>query len=348
MYFPCPPSAGWGQALTDLSQASGWLQSCADRQRTATIEPVAAARRAAIRHTVLQATAWQPVAAKKMYRRPVASDAVNYYDAHRAAALSDGVATHLDTPMTDLVRINDEITDSDGFINNLKLGGRFDTLLEEFINDRLVVHAAKKQGVVVTPKELQDRADQLRRVRGLHRAADMKRYLDSLKVTVQQYEDFIAETLYYEKMMEQVLSDAAVDKYFRLNSPKFDSIDVSHILVESAGMAKEIIAILEDEPEQFGDLAREHSIADTRKEGGSIGRIMRGSLQSDVESKVFHAKPGTVLGPFPSPDGSCFEIFMVNDKRPATFDDEVKNEIRRVIKEEWIAARAQENRVDVL
>jgi parvulin-like peptidyl-prolyl isomerase len=250
--------------------------------------------------------------------------------------------------MTDLVRINDEIIDNDGFINNLKLGGRFDALLEEFVHDKLVVQVAKKQGIVVTPQELQQRADQLRRVRGLHRAADMKRYLDTLKVTVQQYEDFIGESLYYEKMMDQVLSDAAVDKYFRMNSPKFDSIDVSHILVESTGMAKEIIAILEDEPEQFADLAREHSIADTRKEGGVIGRIMRGSLQSDVEAKVFHAKPGAVLGPFPSPDGSCFEIFMINAKRPATFDDEVKSEIRRVMKDEWIAAREKENRVEVL
>ncbi len=275
--------------------------------------------------------------------QPVASPTANYYDAQPARSNS-----LTDIPMTDLVRINDEIVDNDGFLTNLKLGGRFDALLEEFVNDRLVVHAAKKAGIVVKPQEIQERADQLRRVRGLHRAADMKRYLETLKVTVQQYEDFIGETLYYEKMMDQVLSDAAVDKYFRLNSPKFDSIDVSHILVESAGMAKEIIAILEDEPEQFGNLAREHSIADTRKDGGVIGRIMRGSLQSDVEAKVFHAKAGAVLGPFPSPDGSCFEIFIVTAKRPAAFDDEVKSEIRRVMKEEWIAARARENRVDVL
>lgn len=250
--------------------------------------------------------------------------------------------------MTDLVRINDEIIDNDGFINNIKLSGRFDTLLDEVIRDKLVVHAAKKHGLVVSPEDLQERADQLRRVRGLHRAADMNRYLNALKVTVADYENFIAETLYYEKMMEHVLSDVAVEKYFRLNSPKFDSIDVSHILVESPGMAREIIAILEDEPGQFADLAREHSTADTRKDGGVIGRIMRGSLQGDVEAKVFHASQGAVLGPFPSPDGTCFEIFMVNAKRSASFDDDVKTEIRRVMKEEWLAARAQENRVEVM
>jgi peptidylprolyl isomerase len=253
-----------------------------------------------------------------------------------------------DIPMTDLVRINDEVIDNDDFISNIKLGGRFDSLLDDLVRDKLVVHEAKKAGIVVKPAELQERADQLRRVHGLHRAADMNRYLTALKVTVAQYENFIAEMLYYEKMMERVLSDEAIDKYFRMNSPKFDSIDVSHIVVESMGTAKEIIAILEDEPEQFAELAREHSIADTGKDGGVIGRIMRGSLQGDIEAKVFHAKAGAILGPFPAPDGACFEIFMVNAKRQASFDDEVKTEIRRVMKEEWLTARGRENRVEML
>lgn len=250
--------------------------------------------------------------------------------------------------MTDLVRINDEVVSTEGFIKLLKLNGRFDSLLEEVVHDKLAVHAAKKLGIDITPQAIQERADQLRRVRGLHRAADMNRYLHALKVTAQDFEGFIVEMLYYEKMMERLLNDQEVEKHFRANSPRFDSIEVSHILVESPGMAKEIIAILEDEPERFAELAREHSVADTREQGGRIGRIMRGSLQGDVEAKVFHAKIGDILGPFPSPDGSCFEIFTVNAKRPPTLDDEVKAEIRQVIKDEWLAVRLRENLVQAL
>ena len=250
--------------------------------------------------------------------------------------------------MTDLVRINDEIVSTEGFIKILKLNGRFDSLLDELARDKLAVHAAKKLGITITPQAAQERADQLRRVRGLHRAADMNRYLQALKVTVQDYENFIVEMLYYEKMMDRLLNDQEVEKYFRANSPRFDSIEVSHILVESPGMAKEIVAILEDEPQRFAELAREHSVADTREQSGRIGRIMRGSLQSDMEAKVFHAKIGDILGPFPSPDGSCFEIFTVNAKHPAALDDEVKAEIRRVIKDEWLAARIRENTIQTL
>lgn len=250
--------------------------------------------------------------------------------------------------MTNLIRINDEVISSDSFVNLLKLSGRFDALIDDIVKEKLAVHSARRIGIKVEPDAVQKRSDQLRRINGLHRAVEMDRYLKSMKVSADEYENYVADSLYYEGVMAQVLSDAAVEKYFRLNSPKFDSIEVSHIVVDSEGKAKEIMAMLEDEPKRFGELAREHSIADTRDEGGYIGRVLRGALHSDIESKVFHAEEGSVLGPFRSADGSCFEIFYVNKKRSGTLDADTKNEIRRVLKEQWLAAQAAEHRLEVL
>jgi len=250
--------------------------------------------------------------------------------------------------MADVLRINNETISSDAFIRLLKLSGRLDDLVDEIVREKLVIHTAKKVGIAITPQSLQERADQLRRVRGLHRAADMHRYLQQLKVSVEEYEGFVADSLYHDQMMAQVLSDAAVEQYFRLHSPKFDSIDVSHIVVGSAGQAREIVAVLKDDPEQFDELAREHSVADTRDEGGHIGQVLRESLQNEVAAKVFHAAAGSILGPFASPDGAAFEIFKVNARRAASFEDTAKDEIRRVMKEEWLAARAREHHVEVL
>lgn len=250
--------------------------------------------------------------------------------------------------MTNLIRINDEIISSDSFVKLLKLSGRFDSLIDDIVQEKLAVHSAKKLGVRLTPESVQQRSDQLRRVNGLHRAVEMKRYLESMKVSTEEYETYVAETLCFEKMMEQVVTEAKVEEFFRLNSPQFDSIDVSHIVVDSESKAKEILAILRDEPEQFAELAREHSIADTRGHGGHIGSVLRGALRGDVEAKVFHAKKGEILGPFGSPDGTCFEIFTVNEKRPATLDEDTKAEIRRVLKEQWLAAQASEHRLEVM
>jgi peptidylprolyl isomerase len=249
--------------------------------------------------------------------------------------------------MTPLVKIDGTAIDVADFIRILRLSGQFETLIEQMVRDRLTAQSAKKQGLRVSDQEIQERADQFRRVRGLHRAADTNRYLDAMKVSLDEFEAFIADSLYQEKMLEQVGGDAAVQTYFKLNSPRFDSIEVSHILLEGEGQAKEMISVLRDEPDCFAEMAREHSIADTRAQGGSIGKVLRGSLRNDVEAKVFNAAPGDLLGPFASTDRTVFEIFRVDAKHPAHLDDDTTTEIRRLLREDWLRKRAQEHVIEV-
>ncbi|BDB24980.1 peptidylprolyl isomerase [Cupriavidus sp. P-10] len=248
--------------------------------------------------------------------------------------------------MTGIVRIDDEVLGVEEFVRLLKLTGQFEGLVEQMVRDKLTVHAAKRQGMVVTPEEIQERADQFRRVQGLHRAADMNHYLDALNVSLDEFEAFITDNLYQERMMEQVCSEGAVQEYFSLNSPRFDSIEVSHIVVDSEGKAKELISYLQDDPDSFAEMAREHSIADTREHGGEIGKVLRGSLKTDIEAKVFNAEPGDLLGPFPAPDRSFFEVFLVRAKHPATLDSEVAVEVRRLLREDWLMGRAQEHVIE--
>jgi parvulin-like peptidyl-prolyl isomerase len=248
--------------------------------------------------------------------------------------------------MTAIVRIDDEVIGTDDFIRVLKLTGQFEGLVEQQVRDRLTVLAAKKRGIRVTPEEIQERADQFRRVRNLHRAADMNRYLDVFGVSLDEFETFITDALYQEKMLDEVCNDGAVEAYFKLNSPKFDAVEVSHIVLESEGQAKEMMSILTDDPESFEEMAREHSIADTRERGGVIGKVLRGSLKTGIEAKVFNAQVGDLLGPFEAPDGAFFEIFSVRAKYPATLDQDVASEVRRLLREEWLAARAQEHIIE--
>ena len=179
--------------------------------------------------------------------------------------------------MSDLVRINEEVITTDSFIKMLKLTGRFDSLMDEIMKEKLTVHAARKDGLEPSPEKIQERADQIRRIRGLHRAADMNQYLDAVKISLDDFEAFVVEHILYDEMNSRIVNEEAVEEYFKLNSPKFDAIDVSHIVVESDGMAREVLALIEDEPEMFEELAREHSVADTKNDGGYIGRVLRGA-----------------------------------------------------------------------
>lgn len=246
----------------------------------------------------------------------------------------------------DLVKIDGNAIEVADFIRTLKLSGQFEGLIEQLVRDRLTVQAAKKAGIRVTEQEIQERADQFRRARGLHRAADTNKYLDALHVSLDEFEAFISDSLYQERMLQQVCSEQAVQSYFKLNSPKFDSIEVSHMVLDSEGKAKEMVSVLTDDPESFAEMAREHSIAPTREAGGRIGKVLRGALRTDIEAKVFNAAVGEVLGPFASADRSTFELFRVDARQPAQLDDATLTEVKRVLREGWLHARAQEHLIE--
>lgn len=250
--------------------------------------------------------------------------------------------------MTDIARIDEEVVNTDEFVRILKLAGRFDSLIEDIIKDKLAVHAAKKQGISVGTEELQERADELRRAKGLHRAKEMNAFLDSTNITLDQFEQFVSEALYKEKLMEALCSDAAVEEFYNLNSPRFEAVDLSHIIVDSEGKAREIMYMLEDEPGTFAELAREHSQSDTKDTGGVIGKVSRGALKPEVEAKVFNANPGELLGPFPSDDGDVHELFMVSARSVPSLDAETRSEIKRLLYEGWLGSRAGEHRLEAL
>lgn len=250
--------------------------------------------------------------------------------------------------MAGIVRIDDEVIDTDYFIRTLKLTGQFEGLVEQLVREKLTVLAARKRGLPVAPEEIQERADQFRRIQGLHRAADMNHYLDALGISLDEFEDFITDGLVHEKMMEQVCSDAAVEQYFKLNSPKFESVEISHIVLDSEGKAKEMMSALAEDPDSFAEMVSEYSVGEARENGGLIGKVLRGSLRPDLEARVFAAAAGDLLGPFPSQDRTLFEIFAVNAKHPATLDGETAVEVRRLLREEWLAARAQEHIIEAV
>jgi len=247
--------------------------------------------------------------------------------------------------MTTVVKIDGTAIDLTELVRVLKLSGQFEGLLEQFVRDRLAVLGARRAGIKVSEEEIQERANQFRRVRGLHRAVDTNKYLDALRVSADEFETFIANGLYQEKMMRKVCGDEAVQGYFKLNSPRFDSIEVSHIVLDSEPKAREVIAVLRDDPDTFQEMAREHSIAETRDKGGLIGKVLRGSLRADVEARVFNAAPGDLLGPFTSGDRTAFEIFRVNAKHPARLDEDTATEVRRLLGESWLQAQAREHSV---
>lgn len=247
-----------------------------------------------------------------------------------------------------VARIDDAYISAEEFIKLLKLDNTFNSLIERILIARLTVEEARRSGITVSIEEIQERADQFRRAEGLHRAQDARAFLEALGVTLDDFERYITETLYREKMMARITSDQAIEDYFRQHSPKFDSIEISHITVDSEGKARELLSVLGDEPESFAELVREHSMdRDSRERGGRIGKVLRGALPAEVEARLFNAAPGELLGPFVSDDGLIHEIFRIDAVNPARLDEATARDVAKMVYDDWLAARAREHRLEV-
>jgi parvulin-like peptidyl-prolyl isomerase len=251
--------------------------------------------------------------------------------------------------MTVIAKISDQEITADEFIKSLKFNNKFDETFEPYLMDKVAAHAAKQQGISVSVAEVQQRVDDIRRVLGLHRAKDALEFLDSLSLSVDDFEQYVTDLVYKDKAFNAVCTDQAVEEYFKLHSPRFDGIELSQILLESEGKAKEMMALLADDPDSFAAMAKDHSLDyETRDNGGVAGKVLRGTLEDEIDAKVFNASKGEVVGPFMIGDGLLYEIFRVTDIYPAKLDDSTRVEVQKLLFEEWLEGVTQEFKVEIL
>jgi peptidylprolyl isomerase len=250
--------------------------------------------------------------------------------------------------MTTVIKIDDESVSAEDFVKYLKLTNEFPDLIDKLIRAKVTVQAAKKQGIQVTSEEVQQSADDFRRYVELNRAKDTQEWMDEMGVNLDDFENFITEQIFKRKVLEKLTTDEAIQEYFKLNSPKFDKADIKRIVVEGQGKAKELCAMLEDDPESFDEMVKEHSLDDeTKATGGLIGNVSRGALPDEVDAKVFNAEAGDIIGPFQIEDEDLYEILQITAFRAAELDDATNVDIGEIIYNEWLAERMKDHSVAV-
>lgn len=248
--------------------------------------------------------------------------------------------------MNPILQIDDEYISAEEFIRFLKLNNEFPDLMDKLIRNKITVHAAKKKGITVSPEDMQQTADDFRRCFGLHRAKETQEWMDSVGIGHEDFETFITEMVYRKKMSDTILSQESVEEYFRLNAPLFDTADIRHIVVQSQARAKEIIALLEEEPERFEEFVLKYSLDDESKAiGGSLTGIRRGMLPPAVEDRVFNGAENDIIGPYALNGNQLYEIIRITAIHRACLNDGVREKISESMFENWIAQRLSEHRI---
>lgn len=119
--------------------------------------------------------------------------------------------------------------------------------------------------------------------------------VDSVRVT----EDEVRG--YYDSHKEEMTQD--------------ETVNASHILVDSEEKANELLKAINDGEISFEDAARENSSCPSSSQGGNLGDFGRGQMVPEFDQACFEMEEGEVRGPVKTQFG--YHLIRLNKKNPA-------------------------------
>ncbi len=183
-------------------------------------------------------------------------------------------------------------------------------LFDEFFESKLLLHAARSKGIIVTEEEKSTYLDRLR-----------KGEVEESKELWELDSDDLEEKLIIEKYVSQITQNESVDeeeirRYYELHKSEFflpERIQVSQILLLTEAEAVDIWEKVKHASEEdFRAAARAKSIGPEAARGGEMGVYQKGQLPLEMETAIFSLAEGEVSPVIKSPYG--FHIFRLDRK----------------------------------
>ena len=217
--------------------------------------------------------------------------------------------------------------------------------VESAITAALIRQAANDMELFVSKEEIQAAADVFRATYRLQKAEDALSWLKSRGLTVGEWQATIEEEVLRAKFRHRKFG-RKVETYFAEHKLEFDCATISRIVVDSEGLACELVLQLKEEGASFEDLARLHSLdKENRAHGGYIGKVNRKGLGPAASAAIFGSKPGTTHGPFKV--GKEHRILRLINLHPAVLDDATREEIENILLNEWIAEARERTKISI-
>jgi parvulin-like peptidyl-prolyl isomerase len=194
-------------------------------------------------------------------------------------------------------------------------GSTLGPVFDEFIDQKLLLQAAREQGITISSE---DKMDYLARLEeGILSAEEKTSFLASDSGP-------LIDQLKAEKYTRGIVQNLAVEEsevrdYYQRNQNEFilpERVAVSQVLLRTEQEAIEAWEKLRSASEDgFRELARSESIGPEAAAGGEMGVFQRGQLPQEMEEAVFALPEGEVGPVIESSYG--FHIFRVDKKLPA-------------------------------
>jgi parvulin-like peptidyl-prolyl isomerase len=204
-------------------------------------------------------------------------------------------------------------------------------LFDDFIDEKIYSHAAKKQAISLTVEEQKQYLAKLSR-ESLHEqgkspvnSEEFAVHLDRLRI-----EKYMAQ-----QVQDIEVTEEEVKEYYEQHKREFlkpERVKVSQILLKTEDKAIEVLDRVKNaEEETFRSVAREESKGVEATKGGEMGIFEMGQLPFEMEKVIFALMTGEVSQVVESAYG--FHIFRLDDKLEPELvsEEQVVSEIRMKI-----------------
>ena len=128
------------------------------------------------------------------------------------------------------------------------------------------------------------------------------------------------------------VTDAEAKAYYEENKAQFDqgeTVNASHILVDSEEKAREIYASIIAGEKSFEDAAKEYSSCPSKENGGNLGDFGKGQMVPEFDKAVFEMEVGEITAePVKTQFGyHLIKLISKSDSKETPYE-EIKDEIK--------------------
>jgi parvulin-like peptidyl-prolyl isomerase len=140
-------------------------------------------------------------------------------------------------------------------------------------------------------------------------------------------------------------TEKEMERYYNKNKEKYvlrEEVRVKEIIVESDSLAHFLLDTLQHDIESFDTLAKIYSTVPSKRTGGNMGVVYRGTRPEPADDILFSTEPNT-LTDILFLDGK-YAIFYITSHKPERYRDyeSVKNQVRTAVRAEKIEELEQD------
>jgi parvulin-like peptidyl-prolyl isomerase len=225
-------------------------------------------------------------------------------------------------------------------------------LVNELINELLIKDRADRLGITVTPAEVTEAIGRLKQQYNISNDEQFEASLRSSGLSKPDLEAQLRDTLTTNKVFGRELrgrdtaTDAELRERYNREKESYRLPERAHLreivvlkpesgnVEEARTRANEVGEAARKSGTNFATLATTMSESGTREKGGDLGQVAKGDLVPELDSVVFNATTGSIIGPIETK--SAWHIVKVEERLPSEVPafESVKDKLRQEASDE--------------